>query len=76
MPARRSGTPSTLRSRSDDAESETLLASISDVVRVGDRAFIYLTRDTAYILPREGVRSGDFDGFVDALRLAMVSARN
>ena len=69
-------TTGTLIGRSDDAESQTLPGAIRGVIRRGDTAFIYLTVDSAYILPRRGVRDGDFDEFLSALRRAVTSAKN
>ena len=69
-------TNGTLVGRSPGAESATLLGAIRGVIRRGDRAFIYLTADSAYILPRRGVVRGDFDAFLEALTIAVSSARN
>ncbi len=69
-------TPDTLVGTSEDAESQTLLAAIRRVVRHDDHAYIYVSVDSAYILPRTGVTGGDYDAFVDALQLAMAAARN
>lgn len=69
-------TRDTLVGTSEGAESQTLLAAIRRVVRHDDHAYIYVTVDSAYILPRTGVTDGDYDSFVDALQLAMAAARN
>lgn len=69
-------TPDALIGTTRGAGSQTLLAAIRRVERHDERTFIYVTDDSAFILPRAGVTDGDYDAFVDALQLAATAARN
>ncbi len=62
--------------RSVTGEASTALGAIRTIVQRDDRAFIFVARDLAYILPRSSVRDGSYDGFLSSLESAVARARN
>jgi len=67
-------TDTTLIKRTDYTESSTRLAALGPMKRTKDYSFVYAGPTTAFVIPRHGVRSGNYDQFTAAVAERVAAA--
>jgi len=54
--------------RTEQSESKMKVNAIEKVISDGDRTYVYVNAIMAHVIPRDSVRAGDYDQFVEELR--------